>query len=266
MCWYHDDKQVARDQMFLRKIKQGFLFRLLQKWNVLPVPTVRIVSKDSTVNSIFSAKDFLDDDVDDDSVSFILFAMGLSFCGSSIRFWSTILSESIWGIFDIVEFALDIIEVRLMGGNSPIVVEAILVVKSSLSDVVVIFANESRRTGRTVDVPELFFEDIRDDFRRFTVVTAIGVVFERVTFFCERGIYEVDPRVNRRVNKRSECFVGLIERTVAMLEIWSRNRMSLKNFINRNAKKNIEDLRKERTSNDYDSKWHLNFFFWINIT
>jgi hypothetical protein len=45
-----------------------------------------------------------------------------------------------------------------------------------------------------------------------------------------------------------------------MLEIWSRNRMSLKNFINRNAKKNIEDLRKERTSNDYDSKWHLNFF------
>jgi hypothetical protein len=100
-----------------------------------------------------------------------------------------------------------------------IVVEAILFVNSLLSDVLFILVNELRRAGDGIVGSRAFFDDIRDDFRRFMVVTVIGVVFERVTFLCEGGVAEADVRVNRRVNKRSGGFVGLIERTVAMLKI-----------------------------------------------
>jgi hypothetical protein len=83
------------------------------------------------------------------------------------------------GILDVIEFVSEILEVCRISGNSVIIVEAILFVKSLLSDVAV---NELRRTVAGIAVTELFFEDIRDDFRRFIVVTGIGVVFERVTF------------------------------------------------------------------------------------
>jgi len=88
-----------------------------------------------------------------------------------------------------------------------------------LSGVVLVFADGLERGGDATNGSELFFEDIRVDFRRFIVVTVIGVVFEIVIFLCEIGVDEADARVIRRVNKRSGGFVGLIERTVAMLKI-----------------------------------------------
>lgn len=120
-----------------------------------------------------------------------------------------------------IEFVSDILDICRIGGNSVIVVEAILFIKSLVSDVafVVSVVKELRRIGGGIDVTELFFVDIRDDFRRLIVATAMGVVFVRVNFRCESGVDEADVRVNRRVNKRSGCFVGLIGRIVAMFEI-----------------------------------------------
>jgi hypothetical protein len=45
-----------------------------------------------------------------------------------------------------------------------------------------IFVNELRRIGTGIAVSGLFFEDIRDGFRRLTVATVMGVVLEIVIF------------------------------------------------------------------------------------
>ncbi len=118
------------------------------------------------------------------------------------------------GISVVIEVESDIFEARLIGGNSLIVVEAILCVKSLLS----IGVNGLRRIGTAIAATGLFFEDIRDCFRRLTVARVMGVVLEIVIFRVDSGVDEEDVRGTRRVNKRSD-FVGLIERTVAMSEI-----------------------------------------------
>ena len=83
------------------------------------------------------------------------------------------------GISVVIEFESDILEeARRIGGNSLIVVEAILCVRSLVSDVV----NELSRAGTAIAVTGLFFEDIRDGFRRLTVATVMGVVLEIVIF------------------------------------------------------------------------------------
>ena len=85
------------------------------------------------------------------------------------------------GISVVTGCVFDTIEVRLIGGNPVIVVEAILFDKSLLSDIVGAAAKELTRTGIDVVTAEPFFDDVRDDFRRFRVVTVTGVVLGRGT-------------------------------------------------------------------------------------
>ena len=196
------------------------------------MPSVRIISNESIVNWISCVEDFLDED-DDAIVSFILLDVRWSFCDSSSFLLSNTISEShceigildvvefVFDILDVVEFVFDILDVGLIGGNSLIVVEAILFTSSLLSDVLVgIVGNEFRLAGDAIEAMELFFEDVRDDFRRFIVVTVIGVGFGRVNFLWERGVTEDDARVNRWVNKCSDGFAELIERIEAMSKSW----------------------------------------------